>query len=268
MIPGDGGAARVRGGEAIEGAIRRAGAAGRPALAPFVTAGHPDPERFDDLLRAVARVADVVEIGVPFSDPMADGVTVQRASRVALERGVTLPWILDTIGRVRPAAPVVLMSYLNPLLAHGVAGFVREAVDAGVAGVIVPDLPLEEAAEFEPTFASAGLAAIRLVSPVTPDERLRRLADGARGFLYAVTVTGTTGGALGARDGLATYLDRVRAVADVPVLAGFGVRSADDLAAIARHADGAIVGSALIEEIERGGDPEAFLRRLRTEATA
>jgi tryptophan synthase alpha chain len=221
--------------------------------APFLTAGFPSRASFVRDLHAVARVADLVEIGVPFSDPMADGVTIQRASAKALENGATLTWILDTLRAEPPDVPIVLMSYLNPLLAYGVE---RLAEAEGITGFIVPDLPLEEQGILP------GLPLIQLVSPATPRRRAERIAEEARGFLYAIAVKGTTGGSVADRALTAGYLARVKAAARCPVLAGFGVRSREDVAALVPPADGVIVGSALIEAIERGEDPAAFLREV------
>jgi tryptophan synthase alpha chain len=247
----------------IERAIRRARAAGCPALAPFLTGGYPDRASFPELLKRVAAEADVVEIGVPFSDPMADGVTIQRSSQTALEDGVDLSWILKVLGRSARDTPYLLMSYLNPLLAFGLDRLTAEAPGAGVSGLIVPDLPIEESRSIRRMLDTAGLALVQLVTPVTPAQRLERICRASRGFVYAVTVTGITGGAVDSTDAFFEYLAHVREVSKVPVLAGFGVRTVEQLSAIARHADGAVVGSALIEVIERGDDPAAFLRELR-----
>ena len=240
----------------------------KAALCAFLTAGHPTREGFPDLLGQVAGVADLVEIGVPFSDPMADGLTIQRASHDALRNGVTLRWILDALrGLPAPAAaPLVLMSYVNPLLAFGFNRLAHGAVEAGVAGVVVPDLPLEESAPLDEALRSRDLALVQLVTPATPQPRLRELCRASRGFVYAVTVTGTTGGSGGVPAALLDYLDRVRTVSTLPVLAGFGIRSRRQVEAIARHADGVVVGSALIEVLERGEDPARFLRGLCREA--
>lgn len=254
---------KADGARLIEQAIRSAVDAGRPAVAPFLTAGYPDRATFPDVLERVAAEGDVLEIGVPFSDPMADGVTIQRSSRVALEAGVDLEWILETLSRSRRVTPYILMSYLNPLLAFGVERLVAAAPSAGVAGLIVPDLPFEENGSLLRTCDDAGLALIQLVTPLTPAARLERICRVSRGFVYAVTVAGTTGGTAGATDRLGDYLARVRAIASIPVLAGFGIRSADQLRVIGVRADGAVIGSALIEIIERGEDPVAFLRELR-----
>ena len=256
----------------ITDAIRAANAAGRPALAAFLTAGFPHPETFPDLLRAVAGEADLIEIGVPFSDPMADGLTIQRSIRAALASGVTLDGILEGLpsaGALR--TPLLLMSYLNPILALGVKSVLARAARSGVSGLIVPDLPFEECAPVREACDETGLDLVQLVTPVTPPERLGRLCRASRGFVYAVTMTGTTGGSIGGRnggpggvsEGTLVYLDRVREVSPVPVLAGFGVREPRDVRAIAARAHGAIVGSALVEVIERGADPVSFLQELK-----
>lgn len=255
---------RSSGAGRLEEALRAPRRAGRPALAAFLTAGYPSRDRFAETVARVACVADAVEIGVPFSDPMADGVTIQRASASALAQGVTLRWILEQLASLapRPSAPLVLMGYLNPFLAYGCARLARDAAEAGVSGLIVPDLPLEESGPLAAALGEEGLALVQLVTPITPPGRLARLASASRGFVYAVTVTGTTGGAGLDGEGIASYLARVRSASRLPVLAGFGVRTAEQVAALARHADGVVVGSALIEALERGDDPGPFLARL------
>jgi tryptophan synthase alpha chain len=256
--------------EDISAAINAAGAQGRTALVAFITAGYPDKSRFTETLAEVAQHADVVEVGVPFTDPMADGLTIQRASRGAIEQGVTLSWILYQIGamRPRPAAPVVLMSYLNPLLAMGYDRLAARAAMAGVAGFIVPDLPLDESVELDQALAARGLALVQLVSPVTPMERLEAAARASRGFLYAVNVTGITGGASLGVDAVRDYLARVVRVSPVPVCAGFGVREPAQVRALGSVVPGVIVGSALVEALERGESPAAFLDRLQDRAAA
>mgnify|MGYP001037430290 CR=1 FL=1 len=235
-----------------------------PAIVAFVTAGFPDRGRFAAQLAAISEAADAVEIGVPFSDPMADGVTIQRSSRAALGQGVTLAWILQTLRAMPPArAPRVLMSYLNPLLSYGFAALAREAAAAGVCGFIVPDLPYEECGELRAALAAEGIALVQMATPVTPPARAAMLARASEGFLYAVTMTGTTGSAVALDDGLLAWLDGLRERSGVPVCAGFGLRSGAQVARLAGHVDGVIVGSALIEALERGGDPAAFLASLR-----
>lgn len=250
--------------ERLTAAITSAKDAGRTALVPFITAGYPEPTDFVDTLKAVAEVGDVVEIGIPFSDPMADGMTIQRSSFVALQKGVSLEWIfaqLESAGDID--APLVMMSYLNPLLAFGYEKLAKRAANTGVCAFIVPDLPFEECAEIREALEAEGVGLIQLVTPATPDERLAMLADASKGFVYAVTITGITGGGAGLPDGLAEYLDRVSALSALPVCAGFGIRAAADVANVGAHAAGAIVGSALVEVLESGDDPAAYLQSLR-----
>lgn len=251
--------------ERIGDAIARANDEGRIGLVPFITAGYPDPDKFIETLRAVAESGDVVELGVPFSDPMADGMTIQRSSFIAIEKGVTLRWIFDQLENAGGPidAPLVMMSYLNPLLAFGYANLARRASETGVCAFIVPDLPLEESDDIRAALESEGVGLIQLVTPATPDKRLQTLAEASRGFLYAVTITGITGGDAGFPADLADYLDRVASVSHLPVCAGFGIRTADDVVNVGKHAAGAIVGSALVEVLERGEDPAAFLQGLR-----
>jgi tryptophan synthase alpha chain len=256
----------ISGRDAIAKAIREAGARGGPALVGFITAGFPDRSSLTAQLASLSAAADVIEIGVPFSDPMADGVTIQRSSRIALEQGATLEWILRELSALaqRPRAPLILMSYLNPLLAYGIRRLPRDARTAGVSGFIVPDLPWEECGELRDALGAEALALVQMVTPVTPPARLEALARASQGFVYAVTMTGTTGGELPVPDEVLAYLDRVRAAASVPVCAGFGIKSAAQVARLAGHADGVIVGSALVQAIERGTDAAAFLRGLRS----
>ena len=256
--------------EHIGAAIRAAVATGRPALVGYLTAGFPSRRRFKENLAAVAAGCDVVEIGVPFSDPMADGATVQRASFAALADGVTLPWILDELQSIEPrhAAPILLMSYLNPLLAFGMEQLPRAAARAGVSGFIVPDLPFEESADLHQALEAEGLALVQMVTPVTPPERLKMLCREAKGFVYAVTMTGTTGRPADGKFAdvpleVLEYMDRVKQLSRVPVCAGFGNRSARQVARFAPHVDGVVVGSALVETLEKGDDVRAFLKSLR-----
>lgn len=250
--------------ERVTAAIRAANEAGRTGLVPFVTAGYPEPKDFISTLKTVAGIGDVVEVGIPFSDPMADGMTIQRSSFEALQKGVSLAWIFDELEKAGGFdAPLVMMSYLNPLLAFGYEKLADRALETGVCGFIVPDLPFEESEEIRSVLESRGLGLIQLVTPATPDDRLKMLCDASRGFVYAVTITGITGGDTGLPDDLADYLDKVSAVADIPVCAGFGIREASDVAAVGAHAAGAIVGSALVEVLERGDNPTGFLDSLR-----
>ena len=254
----------MSGRDAISGAIRAAAAKGEPALVAFLTAGYPSREKFRQHLQAVAAGADVVEIGVPFTDPMADGVTIQRASLAALKQGVTLKWILAELAALGGVqAPLLLMSYLNPLLAFGVEALALQAARAGVAGFIVPDLPLDESSELHAALSAQRLALVQMVTPVTQPQRLAQLCSGSQGFVYAVTMTGTTGKRVEVPAEVLGYLDRVRILARVPVCAGFGIRSREQVLRLKGHVDGVVVGSALVEVMERGEDPAAFLRSLR-----
>lgn len=248
----------------IEAAVRKAARGGSPALVAYLTAGFPTREGFREQLAAIASAADVVEIGVPFTDPMADGVTIQRASERALANGVSLRWILQELQTMGPlSTPLLLMSYLNPLLAYGLPQLARDAANVGICGFIVPDLPHDESQEFSSALASTGLALVQMVTPVTPPERLARVAAASEGFVYAVTMTGTTGRTSGAAADLAGYLTRVRAAARVPVCAGFGIRSREQVEALAGMVDGVVVGSALVEVLERGESAQHWLRALR-----
>jgi tryptophan synthase alpha chain len=250
--------------EQITAALTSANDKGRVGLVPFITAGYPDKDAFISTLKQIATEGDVVEIGVPFSDPMADGVTIQRSSHAAIAAGVSLRWILEELTAAGDiGAPLVLMSYLNPLLAFGYAKLAEQAVAAGVCGFIVPDLPWEESAEFRAALDVQGLALVQLVTPVTPPERLEMLCKGSQGFVYAVTITGITGGDVELPPQVTDYLDQVSGHAAVPVCAGFGVRHAEQVANLGQHASGVIVGSALVEQLEAGAEPASFLAGLR-----
>ena len=252
--------------ERLTAAIKAANDDGRTALVPFITAGYPEPAEFIGTLAAIAEVVDVVEIGIPFSDPMADGMTIQRSSFVALQKGVSLQWIFEQLEGTENSidTPLVMMSYLNPLLAFGYDKLAERAVNTGVCGFIVPDLPFEESDDLRAALEAKGIGLIQLVTPATPDDRLAKLCAASMGYVYAVTITGITGGDAGLPDGLADYLDKVSGVSDLPVCAGFGIRKAADVASVGKHAAGAIVGSALVEVLEAGNDPTTYLKSLRS----
>lgn len=199
--------------------------------------------------------ADIIELGVPFSDPVADGPTIQRASQVALGHNVDLAWTLGALRRFRARhdAPVVIFSYLNPVLAYGTERFLADAADAGADGVLLTDLPAGADEELEGLFESSPLALIRLVAPTTPASRLDVIAQRAQGFIYYVARLGVTGAGADLRSELGPELDRLRSHTSVPVAVGFGVSTAAHAATLAPHADGVIVGSALIDALDRGG---------------
>lgn len=250
--------------ETISAAILAAKARGEPALVAYLTAGFPSRDSFTQHLQTIAGAADVVEIGVPFTDPMADGVTIQRASHAALAQGVSLRWILEQLVTMpRAKAPLLLMSYLNPLLAFGPEALAVSAVRAGVAGFIVPDLPFDESAELRAALAGHGLALVQMVTPVTRPQRLEQICATSQGFVYAVTMTGTTGKNVVVPPEVTRYLDAVRSRSPVPVCAGFGIRGREQLELLRDHVDGVVIGSAIVEVLEKGGDPALWLRDLR-----
>lgn len=252
------------------------------AMGLFVTCGFPEPSATLPVLDAlVAGGADFIELGMPFSDPLAEGLTIQHSSERALEAGVTLRHVLDTVRafRSRHDTPLLLMGYLNPVFRFGVEAFCREASGAGADGLILPDLPLEERSLIEGPATAAGLALVHLIAPNTPLSRVEAIDARATGFVYAVSVTGLTGGGLSDREAVTAYLERVRPyVRRNPLLVGFGIRNRDDALRLTTHTDGFIVGSALIRQVEtlwtasdrppaeRLEALAAFVRSLRTEA--
>jgi len=248
----------------IDAAFAKLRAAGRTALIPYVTAGDPSPAVTPSLLHALVRAgADVLELGVPFSDPMADGPVVQRASERALAQGVGLADVLAMVAAFRQrdaTTPIVLMGYANPIEAMGEGEFVERATAAGVDGVIVVDYPPEEARDFAALAAARGLAPIFLLSPTTPIARMSLVADMARGYVYYVSLKGVTGAGHLDTAEVAARLAEIRRHVSLPVGVGFGIRDAASARAIAAHADAVVIGSRIIEEIERGPADEAPTR--------
>lgn len=244
--------------------------AGRAALMPYLMGGFPDVETSRAIGLAYADGgADLVELGVPYSDPLADGPVIHDAGTKALAAGATVDDVLDICGTLSERLPVILMCYANLVLARGVDTFVGAAVDAGASGLIVPDLPLEEAPEILAACDAAGLALVPLVAPTTPDERLRAIGTRARGFLYTVSVAGTTGERAGSKESFAPILDRARAATSVPVALGFGIATPDAAAAAAdAGADGVIVGSRLVREAAEAADPPAAVRAVVADLAA
>ena len=240
-------------------------ARGRTALIPYLTAGHPTPEASLDALRRVAPLADVVEVGVPFSDPLADGPVIQRSTFRALQQGMTLARTLELVARARLDRPVVLFSYLNPVRRYGLPRFLDDAAAAGVAGLLLTDLPAGGDPAIETSLAASPLDLIRLVTPTTTAERMRTALQGARGFVYAVARLGVTGMSAEVAADLGQTVARVRQATDLPVAVGFGISTADQARQVARMADGVVVGSALVDRLEREGPAgaETFLRGLR-----
>lgn len=235
-------------------------AAGRRALIPYVTAGDPDLATTETLLYTmVASGADIIELGVPFSDPMADGPVIQRACERALAAGTRLRDVLELVRRFRmrdDETPIVLMGYLNPVEAMGYANFAQTAAQAGVDGVLTVDLPPEEAHGLTQALLENGLDPIFLLAPTSTEARIRRIGALARGYLYYVSLKGVTGSAKLDTDDVAAKVARIQSLVDVPVGVGFGIRDADSAAAVARVADAVVVGSALVSRIEAlAGDP-------------
>jgi tryptophan synthase alpha chain len=239
-------------------------AAGRTVLIPYVTAGDPSLDITDAMLDALADAgADLIELGVPFSDPMADGPIIQRASERALAHGVGLGDVLALVARFRSRntrMPIVLMGYANPIEAMGTAAFVDRASEAGVDGVIVVDYPPEESGELGELLRARGIAPIFLIAPTTPRSRIERIAALGRGYVYYVSLKGVTGaGHLDTRD-VAQKLDEIRKHLALPVGVGFGIRDAESARAIAEHAEAVVIGSRIITEIEQAGAGDAPAR--------
>jgi tryptophan synthase alpha chain len=245
---------------------------GRKAFVAFVMAGDPDFERSLALVRGLPGAGvDVIEIGMPFTDPMADGPAIQRAGQRALEGGQTMDRTLDLVRAFRrgdATTPIVLMGYYNPIHARGVERFLAEAKDAGVDGLIVVDLPPEEDEELCLPAQAAGLNFIRLATPTTDDHRLPKVLTNTSGFVYYVSITGITGAAEANATTIAPEIARIKRQTALPVCVGFGIRSPETARAIAGIADGAVVGSAIVERIAAGDSPEALLAFVRSLADA
>jgi len=238
---------------------------GRPGLVTYVTAGDPDLARSAEILKALDRAgADVLEVGVPFSDPLADGPVIQRATERALAAGGSLRASLSLVRQVRQdvAAPIVLFSYANPLMRMGVEPFAREASSAGVQGVLALDLPIEEAEDFDRVLAAAGLDTIFLLSPTTTDERIRKAARLGRGFLYGISRLGVTGARDRVADGAEALVRRIRSHTSLPIALGFGISRPEHVAEVGTYADAAVVGSALVSLIADAASSPDLVRRV------
>ena len=262
----------------ISDAFSRIRADQRTGLVTYVTAGDPDLGRSADILRALDRAgADVLEVGIPFSEPLADGPVIQRATERALAAGTTASSVLDLVGRVRPGirAPIVLFTYANPVLRMGVDAFGDRARDAGVDGILVLDLPIEEAGGFRDAMAARGIDMIFLLSPTTTDLRMNEAARLGRGFLYGISRLGVTGTRDKVADGAEALAGRMRGATSLPIALGFGISSPEHVRQIGRFADAAVVGSGLVGVIaEAGKSPdlvervESYVRWLQSDAFA
>jgi tryptophan synthase alpha chain len=257
--------------EHIAEAFAAARAEGRAALMPYFTLGFPTPQQSLQVIQALAHVGvDLIELGVPFSDPLADGPTIQHSTQVALEQGMSVAACLKLVREIRAGGvtqPLMLMGYVNPILTFGVERYVTAAAESGADGLIVPDLPLEEAVDLEAACRRAGLALVYLAAPTSTAERLAVLAAHTSGFLYLVSLTGVTGAREALAGDLAAFVGRVRAVTQTPLAVGFGISRPEQVAAVAQLAEGIIIGSALINAVAATADPalgaHAFIEGVR-----
>lgn len=247
---------------------------GRAALMPYFTLGYPNPERSLEVVEAIAPYSDLMELGVPFSDPLADGPTIQRSTQIALEQGTTPAGCLEMVATLRQRGvqpPALLMGYYNPILAYGPARYVQDAAKAGADGLIVPDLPLEESDELAELAGAAGLVLIYFLAPTSSPERIRRVCQRARGFIYLVGLTGVTGARNEVWSGLPEFVARVREHTAVPLAVGFGIGTPAQAAEVRAYADGVIVGSAVINAAAKaapGEEPAAVARFVQLLMTA
>jgi len=262
----------MTGQEHIAAAFQQAHSAGRAALMPYYTLGYPTPQSSLAAVEAIAQAgADLIELGLPFSDPLADGPTIQRSTQVALEQGTSMARCLEIVTRLRARGihqPFLLMGYINPILAYGSEQFVRDAARAGADGLIIPDLPPEEAGILETACRAAGLALVYLLAPTSTRERIALVTERSSGFVYLVTVAGITGARQSLPADLHAFVQRVRAVTSKPLAVGFGISTPAQARSVGQIADGVIVGSAVINAAGEDGDPApgvgAFVRSLHS----
>jgi tryptophan synthase alpha chain len=243
---------------------------GRAALMPYYTLGYPDRATSLDVVEAIAPYSDLLELGFPFSDPLADGPTIQHSTQVSLEQGTTTAGCLEMVAELRRRGvtiPILMFGYYNPILAYGLEAYVRDTAVAGAQGFIVPDLPPEEAAELETAAANANLAYIHFLAPTSNPRRISDVAQRAQSFIYLVSVTGVTGARDSLQTDLAQFVARVRAQTEARLAIGFGISTPEQAARVGQLADGVIVGSALINAVRRAEDKPAaaaaFVRSLR-----
>lgn len=247
----------------------------KKALIPFITAGHPHPLLTVGCMHSlVENGADIIELGMPFSDPAADGETIQQSSEKAIANGTNLNLVLNMVSEFRQdntKTPIVLMGYLNPIEKKGYKSFVKEAADAGVDGLLIVDCPPEESKNIQTLLKEYGLYQTLLVAPTTNPTRLKTIASSAKGFVYCVALNGVTGAAQANYDKLFEQIARIKAESNIPVAVGFGVKDADSAVEIAKHADGVVIGSALVKTIDQCSDQEQinnavakFIQPIRT----
>ncbi len=238
---------------------------GRPGLIPFITAGDPDLATCAELVRTLASAgADVVELGFPFSDPMADGPTIQAASERALAAGTSLAGVLQMVAEIRQdcQVPIVLMGYFNPVYRYGIERFAADAAASGVDGLLLVDLPPEEADEVRPALSQAGIDMITLLAPTTPSARMKTLAAQGSGYLYYVSMTGVTGSRRLEPEEIRQAVTEVRHLSPIPVGVGFGITTPEDAAAVGRYADAVVVGSALVQIIAENGHSDSLQQKV------
>jgi tryptophan synthase alpha chain len=244
---------------AISDKITAAKAASRAAFIPYVTGGFPDDSICLELIKAMDRAgADIIEVGIPFSDPLADGPTIQHASKLALDNGTTPQSVLAICEKAKDqvSAALVVMTYVNPVVRMGYGEFAKAAAKAGISGVIIPDLPPEEGANWISSAGEAGLDPIFMAAPTTPSRRVSQVSSHSKGFLYYVSMTGVTGTSLALGDETTKHLKRVREASQLPVAVGFGIQRPEQAAALAPLCDGVVVGSALVKKMIDAGAPE------------
>ena len=247
--------------EQIASAFKNAEERQTAALMPYFTLGYPDIETSLDVIEAIAANSDLLELGIPFSDPLADGPTIQHSTQVALENGTTVAGCMEMVARLRRRGvntPACFMGYYNPIMAYGLQRFVQDARSAGIQGLIVPDLPPEEAADLVGCASDAGLAYIYFLAPTSDEARIEQVTSRASGFIYLVSLTGVTGARSALQSDLEAFIGRVRAHTDLPLAVGFGISTPEQAAAVGALADGVIVGSALVNAVDEAAQkPEA-----------
>ncbi|HXX57282.1 MAG TPA: tryptophan synthase subunit alpha [Thermodesulfovibrionales bacterium] len=251
----------------IEATFKKLRRQHKKAFIPYIMAGDPSPEKTRETVLLFARCgADLVELGVPFTDPLADGPTIQRAAERALQAAVTLRTVIGLVRELRKDTeiPLILMTYYNPVYKYGDAMFVRDAVEAGVDGVIIPDLPVDEAGDLMRLSKEAGLATIFLLAPTSTEDRMKKAAKASQGFIYYVSMTGITGSRLSVDASLKESLEAVRRLTKKPVAVGFGISTPEEAVSVAEFADGIIVGSALVKRLHEAPEGlEEFVLELR-----